>query len=84
VNSVSYNKNVRILKFIINVKDDTKVEDSYKLGNIILENFSSSILGYYDVEVYITSNSENYPVIGYCSKNADAFTWSVNWGEGSE
>ena len=84
VSSVTYNKKVRIMKFIIDVKDDTKVEDSYKLGNVILENLSEDILAYYDVEVYITSNTDKYPMIGYKSKNAQAFTWTLNRGEVSE
>ena len=84
VNTITYNKNVRIIKFIINVKDDTKIEESYKLGDIILENFSKEILTYYDVEVYVTSNTDSYPMIGYHSKNADTFTWTVNRGEVSE
>lgn len=84
VNTITYNKNVRIIKFIINVKDDTEVEDSYELGNVILENFSKEILEYYDVEVYVTSNTDSYPMIGYCSKNADIFTWTLNRGEVSE
>lgn len=84
VNTITYNKNVRIIKFIINVKDDTKIEESYKLGNLILENFSKEILNYYDVEVYVTSNTDNYPIIGYCSKNADTFTWTLNRSEINE
>lgn len=84
VNSVTINKNVRIIKAIINVKDDTKVESAEALSDIILNNFSKEILSYYDVEVYITSNSEDYPIIGYHSKSADAFTWTVNRGEVSE
>ena len=84
INSITYNKNVRIIKFIINVKDDTKVEDAQKVCNTILETFSKEILEYYDVEVYVTSNLESYPMIGYHSKNADAFTWTINRGEVSE
>ena len=84
VNTITYNKNVRIIKFIINVKDDTKVKDSYELGDIILENFSEEILKYYDVEVYVTSNTDSYPMIGYHSKVADKFTWTLNRGETSE
>lgn len=84
VNTITYNKNVRIIKFIINVKDDTEIEESYKLGNLILENFSKEILNYYDVEVYVTSNTDNYPIIGYCSKNADTFTWTLNRSEINE
>lgn len=84
VDSVTYNKKVRIMKFIIDVKDDTKVEESYKLGNTILENLSEEILAYYDIEIYITSNTEKYPMIGYKSKNAETFSWTLNRGEVSE
>lgn len=84
VNSITYNKNVRIVKFIINVKDDVKVEDAQKNCNLILESFSKEILEYYDIEVYVTSNSDGYPMIGYRSKIADTFTWTINRGEVSE
>lgn len=84
INSITYNKNVRIVKFIINVKDDVKVEDAQKNCNLILESFSKEILEYYDIEVYVTSNSDGYPMIGYRSKIADTFTWTINRGEVSE
>jgi len=84
VSSVTYNKNVRIIKFIIDVKDDTKVEDSYKLGSVILENLTDEILSYYDIEIYVTSNTDKYPMIGYKSKNSETFSWTLNRGEVSE
>lgn len=84
VNTVTYNKNIRIIKFIINVKDDTKVETAETLGDIISNNFNKEILSYYDIEIYITSNTDSYPIIGYHSKGAKAFTWTINRGEVSE
>lgn len=84
VNNISYNKNVRIIKFIIDVKDNTTLDDSYKLGEIILNNFEKEVLSYYDIEVYITSKSPNYPIIGYHSTKSKSFIWTLNRGEVSE
>lgn len=84
VDTVNYNKSIRILKFTVNVKDDTKLKDSYKLGDIILNNFSEEVLSYYDIQLSITSNGDDYPLMGYRSKIAKEFTWTANRGEVSE
>lgn len=84
VNDISYNKNIRIIKFIIDVKDNTNTNEAIKLGDTILSVFSKEILSYYDVEVYITSNSKDYPIIGYHSKSSTDFKWTINRGEVSE
>lgn len=76
----NYRKSVRTLKFTINVKDNTKLEDAYKLSDIIIDNLSKEAVGYYDIEIYLTENTENvnYPTIGYRSNKASRFTWVNN------
>lgn len=84
VNSTSYNKNVKILKFFIEVKDNTKIKDAQKLASIITDKLDKQVLSYYDIEVYFKGNGDDYPAIGYHSKNASNFTFTINRGETNE
>lgn len=82
VNTVMYELRGPIMKFYIDTKKDTKVEDAQKLADIIIETFSNTITQFYDIEVYITQKenetASEYPVIGYHSKDAKAFSFVVN------
>lgn len=88
VEEVKYETNVVVMKFYIDVKKDTKVEDAQKLGNIILEKLNADIISFYDIQVYLTQKSGedvSYPAIGYHSKNAEIFSWTLNKaGESNE
>lgn len=81
VEEISYSTNVAIMKFFIDVKADTKVEKAKDLTSIILNNLSTKVIAFYDIEVYFTEKTEknsNYPLIGYHSKNATEFSWAGN------
>jgi len=81
VNEISYTKNVRVIKFIIDVKENAKVMDAEGLSKIILNKLTTKVTTYYDIEIYLTQkNGEdtNYPAIGYHSKNAEYFSWVTN------
>lgn len=80
VTGVSYNKNVRTINFIIDVKDEAKEEEIQKLSESILKNFSKEVLGYYDTQIYIENISKTNFILGYKSKNSSEFTWSSHRG----
>ncbi len=85
VEEVNYETNVVVMKFFIKVKDNTKLEDAKKFGDIILDTLSSKVIGFYDIEIYLTNeNNSSYPAIGYHSKNAESFSWTDNVGEENE
>ena len=80
---ITYNKQGRILKFFLTVTKDTGVTTAQRLGDNIVDSFSETELGYYDVTIYVESdeNTEPYPMIGYKNKNEKAISWTVNKGE---
>ena len=84
--SITYSLQGKIMKFFINVSSETGTTSAQRLGDNIIDSFSETELGYYDVSIYITSVSENelYPMIGYKSKNENAISWTVNKGEVNE
>lgn len=81
--SISYTLQGKIMKFFIKVSNDTGVTSAQRLGDNIIDSFSETELGFYDITIYITSdeNVEPYPMIGYKSKNESAISWTVNKGE---
>ncbi len=87
VATVNYNTSVAIMKFSIEVEADTKIKEAEQLGQIILDNLSTKIVDFYDIEIYVTNPSgenEEYPLIGYHSKNAEEFSWVDNVVDGDE
>lgn len=85
VDSVSYQKEGRILNFIIILNEQIDLAEAKTYVNEITEKLDSEINKYYDIEVFIDTKEESkiYPVIGYHSKKGKEFTWS-NVGESNE
>lgn len=85
VEEVQYENNVVTMKFFISVKDSTKLADAQKLGDIILDTLSTKVTNFYDIQIYLTNEkNDEYPSIGYHSKNASSFSWIDNVGEEDE
>lgn len=76
----TYNKNVRILKFFISFKSDTKLEDAKKLTSIITSNLTNDILNYYDIEVFLEADNNEFPAIGQCFKGKKTFYFNGDGG----
>lgn len=84
VKSVTYHKEGRLLYFIIKV-GDLSVDDAKKLTDKVTENISSKNQKYYDIQVLIDGDNDNYPISGYKSKNSKTFSFgNVNSGDSSE
>ena len=84
---VSYETKVVTMKFFIDVKADTKLEEAKQLSEIVLNNLSTKIIDFYDIELFFTDPSgenTNYPLIGYHSKKAEEFSWVDNVTEGDD
>ena len=85
IEEVQYETNVVTMKFFISVKDSTKLADAQKLGDIILDTLSTKVTNFYDIQIYLTNEkNDEYPSIGYHSKNASSFSWIDNVGEEDE
>ena len=75
------------MKFFIDVKSDTKLEEAKQLSQIILDSLSTKVIDFYDIELFFTDPSgenTNYPLIGYHSKSSTEFSWVDNVAEGDE
>ena len=84
---VTYETKVATMKFFIDVKSDTKLEEAKQLSQIILDSLSTKVIDFYDIELFFTDPSgENtsYPLIGYHSKSSTEFSWVDNVAEGDE
>ncbi|MDD2435246.1 MAG: hypothetical protein PHO63_03225 [Bacilli bacterium] len=80
INSVNYNLQGRIMKFIIDVKKDTSLVDAESLSDLIIEKLTTEQQNYYEIQIYLVCNEseENdvYPVIGSRHKNGLTFVWT--------
>lgn len=84
---VTYETKVATMKFFVDVKSDTKLDEAKQLSEIILDNLSTQVIGFYDIEIFFTEPSkenESYPLIGYHSKQATEFSWVDNVIEGDD
>lgn len=87
VEEITYETKVATMKFFIDVKSDTKLEEAKQLSEIILDNLSTKVIDFYDIEIFFTDPSgENtsYPLIGYHSKKSTEFNWVDNVVEGDD
>ncbi len=87
VTEVKYEKKIATMKFFIEVNQDVKLDEAKTLSTIILDNLSTKLLDFYDIEIFLTnSDKENktYPAIGYRSKTAEEFSWVANSSTGED
>lgn len=79
VTNFSYNLTGRIIKIIITVKSNTKVEQAQELSSIITTLLPSEYQSFYDISYSIISDEENnlYPVIGSKHKTKEMFSWTI-------
>lgn len=77
VDKVEIYTNVKIIKIIVNLSDDTDFEKVKSISNEALSGFKEKNLNYYDIEIYVNGkeDSEIYPKIGYKHKTKSEFKW---------
>lgn len=85
VTKVTYHNEGRILNFTITVNSDTKLDTAKEYAAKVLDGISKKNLKYYDVQVFLDSDSDStiYPVAGYKHKTSDELIWG-NVGGSSE
>lgn len=87
VTDVRYETKVTTMKFFVDVKSSTKLEDAQKIGEMIVNTLSTKIVSFYDIELFLNDpegNNSSYPAIGYHSKNSEDFSWVDNIVEDGE
>lgn len=85
VSKVTYNKEGRILNFIITFDGTVDIDTAKGYADEVTDKISKKNLKYYDIQVYLDSKEEKdgFPNVGYRHKTAGDFSWG-NAGEGSE
>ena len=71
------NSKSRIIKINIKLESDVPFDEMKKLCNSAIEKLSEENSKYYDLEVFINTNSESeiYPQIGYKHRSNSEFSW---------
>lgn len=75
VNKVIYHKEGRILNFTIELDDDIVLDSAKKYADIVIDKLSKKNLKYYDVQVFLNSDNDKFPTIGYHAKGSDSYSW---------
>lgn len=83
VNKVTYHKEGRVLNFTIELEDNVALDTAKTYAKEITNKISKKNLKYYDVQIFLNSKAEAYPIIGYHSKGSKDLSWG-NVGEHSE
>ena len=83
VTKVTYHKEGRILNFIINFDDGYNLDSAKTIGAKVIESLSDKNKKYYDIQIFLNSDSEGFPTIGYKAKGDSELKWG-NVGENSE
>lgn len=66
----------RIVNIYVNVTGDIGRGASRENANKLLANFSEDELKYYDIQIFITGESDIYPMIGYKNKISEGLRWN--------
>lgn len=81
IKNVKYNLQGRLVYLIVEVTNDTAVEVAKGYANKMLSYFDDDQKGFYDIQVFIKSDSEEstvYPIIGAKHKTSASFVWTEN------
>lgn len=72
--NVSYRLDGKLIKLFIEVKPETDELTLESIFNSVLDKFSKEEKSFYDFEIFVTSDSEMYPLIAYKHRNNDVFS----------
>ncbi len=79
VKKVSKRLEGKLLNFMIDVSNETTLENAKKLVEPIINSLTEKEQSFYDIQVMITCNenekSEIYPIISYKHKTSSEFVW---------
>ncbi len=78
VTEVSSRVSGATIKVNLEISEETTIDETKALGQIILDNLDSDILENYDTEITFTGDKSYFPMIAYKSKLATEFTFTVN------
>ena len=74
--SISSLQNYYIRRKIGKLKDDFDVNTAKESASKLVSLFSEDEIKFYDFQVFVTSNGDKYPIIGYKNKNSEGLYWN--------
>jgi hypothetical protein len=78
INDVRINKSGKIINFILEINEGVKIEEAQLFASTILVAFTKEQREYYDLQLFLISEDEGYPKIGYKHHTTLEFVWSNN------
>ena len=66
----------KIVNIYVKITGDIGKDASKENATKLLANFSEEELKYYDIQIFITGESEIYPMIGYKNKISEGLSWN--------
>jgi hypothetical protein len=78
VKEVTYSLSGKIINIIVILDDDIPITEGQELEEDILSSFEEEIKSYYDFQLFLTSETLEYPAIGYKHHTTENFIWTNN------
>ena len=75
VSKITYHKEGRVLNFTVVLEDGVVLDTAKNYAGEIISKLPEKNLKYYDIQVFLDSENDPYPIIGYHSKGTDSFSW---------
>lgn len=74
----------KIVNIFINVSGDISISEVKDFSNKLVLSFNENELKYYDFQVFLTGEGDNYPSIGYKNKKSAELFWNIEGGNNEE
>lgn len=68
----------RLINFVVKLDEGVDPTIGDTLGSVVVDKFSEEELEFYDFQIFLNGDLEQYPIIGYKHKTSDKFVWSNN------
>lgn len=77
IQAINYNVKGRTVNILVTVVEQMSKENAIAYANKTLEYFTDEIKSYYDIQIFISTDTESeiYPIMGYKHKTRDTYVW---------
>lgn len=75
VDKITYHKEGRVLNFTVNLEDGVVLDTAKGYASKIIETLKEKNLKYYDVQIFLDGEGDDYPIIGYHAKGSENISW---------
>lgn len=77
VKSTTYNVVTLLITYVIDVTEDTTIDEAKTYATEIISNLSDEIINNYDVQIHIkhSNNTSEFPISAYKHKTSEQLVW---------